>query len=228
MNQETAPFTFAAGRRRSRRSLVPLAGLLGVVLVTTALIGLFELHLAHQGYSQDLRKVEGLIHRLDLARRANIHFKRQVQEWKNVLLRGHDGAARTLYLDSFLNEERAVVEALAGLAALDDDEDLTRLREQYGHLGARYREALALYDDRPESLEAVEKVAAGIDRPVDAAMDHLGEHVLAEVLAVREALARGAAERYARLRDVGLAGLVLCLVLVCAFLLAAMRHERQA
>lgn len=198
-----------------------------MVLVTSALIGLFEMHLVYKGYAEDMRKVEVLIHRLDLARRANIHFKRQVQEWKNVLLRGHDAVDRQRYVDAFLDEERQVGETLAALSELSEDPDLPSLREGHGGLATRYREALALLDERPESLERAERLVAGIDRPIDAAMDHFGEHVRAEVLSIREALQRGAAERYRALRDTGVAGLVVCVALVCLFLLAAMRLERR-
>ncbi len=41
-------FSSRTGRRR--RSLVPLAGLLGVVLVGTALLGTFGLHFSHKGF----------------------------------------------------------------------------------------------------------------------------------------------------------------------------------
>lgn len=107
-----------AVRRPNARTLVPLAGLLGVVIVTTALIGLFGLHYAHKGYKADMHRVEAMMIRLDEARGAQVHFKKQVQEWKNLLLRGGDPAEYRRYFDAFVAEEAEVVRHLGNL---DDD-----------------------------------------------------------------------------------------------------------
>lgn len=39
---------------------------------------------------------------------AQIHFKRQVQEWKNILLRGHEAGLYDKYYSQFEKEEKLV------------------------------------------------------------------------------------------------------------------------
>ena len=71
------------------------AGLWGIQRLTQA-IGVYEHTL------QDVIAQERTVADLQL------HFKVQVQEWKNVLLRGEDEAARNKYWAAFAKEEQAV------------------------------------------------------------------------------------------------------------------------
>ena len=54
------------------------------------------------------------------AERLQREFRGQVQEWKNVLLRGHDDALRQRHLDGFDSEGRLVGQLAKGLATSPD------------------------------------------------------------------------------------------------------------
>ena len=56
-----------------------------------------------------------------LAAEVEGHFKTQVQEWKNVLLRGSDNALRERHWKGFLSDERAVQDKTTALLALVED-----------------------------------------------------------------------------------------------------------
>ncbi len=60
------------------------------------------------------------------AERLQREFRGQVQEWKNVLLRGHDDALRQHHLEAFDSEGRLVEQLAKGLASSPD----ARTREQ--------------------------------------------------------------------------------------------------
>ena len=86
-----------------------------------------------------------------LALRAQVTFKKQVQEWKNVLIRGHLPADRTHYWNSFLTDEaetrRLVGELLGNLPADSPANGVARdFLASHSELGAKYRAALAAFD----------------------------------------------------------------------------------
>ncbi|HRF57158.1 MAG TPA: hypothetical protein PLV58_07160, partial [Campylobacterales bacterium] len=62
------------------------------------------------------------IYEIDLARQAQVDFKVQVQEWKNVLLRGQDPENYKKYLDGFTAKKEAVHQKIKELDGKVSDE----------------------------------------------------------------------------------------------------------
>ncbi|PHX41326.1 chemotaxis protein, partial [Pseudomonas sp. NZIPFR-PS5] len=56
--------------------------------------------------------LEGPLHASQLVDQANLQFKVQVQEWKNVLLRGKQPADRDKFWAQFEDQERQVQDTL--------------------------------------------------------------------------------------------------------------------
>ncbi|MDR3460470.1 MAG: methyl-accepting chemotaxis protein [Verrucomicrobiae bacterium] len=114
---------------------------------------------------------------INLARSAQLDFKKQVQEWKDTLLRGNDPELFKKYSDQFGQREAAVDQDLAALQKLFAGAGVdTRLVDQslqaHQQLGAQYREALKTYDaTNPASCFIVDKLVKGIDRPATDAID---------------------------------------------------------
>ena len=101
---------------------------------------------------------------------ANLHFKVQVQDWKDVLLRGNNPADYQRYLAAF-EAERAIVEqtlAQASTALRDDGESsaaIDAVRDEHLRLTVRYRAALAAFrQEDPLSGQTVDKLVRGMDR----------------------------------------------------------------
>lgn len=166
---------------------------------------------------QTLQKVARAV---DMAREAQNDFKTQVQEWKNILIRGHDPAQFTKYRKAFDKSEAEVKEDLKKLGQQFADPDLLfsmapveqALRE-HAVLGEKYRAALeAAWDARdPLAYRNVDRQLQGIDRPMNEAMKTLAETTLAAsaTIAAREnremdTLARNAAILNLVLLGVGL------------------------
>ena len=112
---------------------------------------------------------------VDTARLGQVDFKKQVQEWKDLLLRGQDAASYTKYAQAFDAQEQATQGDLKALRVL-----LARLQlpvervdqtlEAHGGLGKKYREALAQYNrSDANAAQVVDRLVKGIDRaPTDA------------------------------------------------------------
>lgn len=233
MSEETAQWGFSARAKRRRRSLVPLAGLMGVALIATAIMGLFGVYRADRGHEANLARLERMTAGLDTARRAQIHFKKQVQEWKNILLRGDDPALHARYREALRAEATKVEGALTALAGDEFGPDLPRdavggLLAEHARLNAAYERALA---DRGTGGDfdgrAVDRGVRGIDRDLDDRLDALADRIAAEVVAVNRAVLERSRERYAEQQRLSSIGLAVTVSLMGLFLVLAMRAERK-
>ena len=101
--------------------------------------------------------------------RATIRFKQQVQEWKDVLLRGHDPAALDKYWSGFEAREADVTRAVSEAREAIPYEDLRAKLDEFiaAHkaAGAKYRAGLEAFKASGFDHRAGDKAVAGIDRP---------------------------------------------------------------
>ncbi|USX15639.1 methyl-accepting chemotaxis protein [Oxalobacteraceae bacterium OTU3CAMAD1] len=120
--------------------------------------------------AQALQRSLGLSQAIDTARSAQVEFKIQVQEWKNILIRGNDPALLDRYTKAFVKTGEAT---RADLKKLDGQLDALKLGtplvddaiKTQTELGARYLEALKQYDPaNPESAKVVDNLVKGMDR----------------------------------------------------------------
>lgn len=121
----------------------------------------------------------------DDTRQAQINFQRQVQEWKDTLIRGNDPELYDKYFGNFQMREAKVDEGLKkvseqlkakGIKNIPADIDV--LLNEHAKLGLKYREALVQYDKAdPEAGKKVDKLLRGIDRPTSQAMDKVSDEI---------------------------------------------------
>ena len=153
-----------------------------------------------------LDQVEALAKAADTARAAQVEFKVQVQEWKNILVRGSDPEAFKKYGDAF-NKSGATTladfDALAAqLAALGvPAAGVTDAQAALRELNTRYQAALASYDAaNPDSYKLLDAQVKGLDRAptkkIDDIVAMIREQSRTRVAAVRhDREATEAAER---------------------------------
>jgi hypothetical protein len=184
VERDFAMTTSAADRVGARRSLLQLGGLLALLLLTMGLLALFAAWSLNRAHAANVVRVTTFVTAVDDARSAQAHFKTQVQEWKNLLLRGSDMAERARYLQSFAAEAKVVSDHLAaverhlpllGIAAVQAQ----ALREEHAALGLRYAAAAQALgrDWQPAVADAAVR---GIDRTLDRQIDALTDQVLAQ------------------------------------------------
>ena len=152
-------------------------------LITVGGIGLsklsYQLGVSEQTYSEAVNGLSAI----DTARSAQVEFKKQVQEWKNVLLRGNDPKAFKKYRGKFDRQEKLVTTRLEELKAyVQNNPDLLQqietLQATHNNLGIQYRNALKHYDTGDiNSAQIVDKLVKGIDRPPTKQMDALVESI---------------------------------------------------
>ncbi|WP_198420623.1 methyl-accepting chemotaxis protein [Sulfuriferula nivalis] len=108
---------------------------------------------------------------VDTARSAQVNFKKQVQEWKDTLLRGNDPAAFDKYSKAFSKrgeETHADLQKLKDLFVQLglDTKQVDEALQTHEELGGKYLEALKQYDVKnPNSSHIVDALVKGMDRP---------------------------------------------------------------
>jgi methyl-accepting chemotaxis protein len=157
--------------------LFGLAAGLIVFMVVLAVVGLEGAGSVQSRLHESMTTAKDVATMVDTARSAQVHFKIQVQDWKDILLRGRDTAAFDKYLGAFTQEEVTVRSTLAAVtrmfAATDADTTLVaRLLATHAVMGQRYRDALTHYDRRnPRAAQIVDSLVKGMDRAPTAVFD---------------------------------------------------------
>ena len=148
-----------------RNKLLLITGTGTALVIAAVLLGFWLLWGSIQTFEHEVeaRRSE---ERTILAMQAN--FKIQVQEWKNVLLRGSDPAALEKYWGGFEKHERSVREDTAALLKTVSSLEVRRLVEQFGKahqaLGDTYRKGLQAFKDSNFDSKTGDHAVKGIDR----------------------------------------------------------------
>ena len=186
--------------------LFGLAAGLIVMMATLALMGLNGAKTVNDRLDGTIVSARQTSDEIDAARSAQVHFKVQVQEWKNVLLRGRDSTAFAKHLAGFTREEATVLAHLDTLRTMvrargGDTAMVLDLIEQHQELGRRYRDALTHYSSRdPRAAHVVDSLVTGIDRAPTTAFDTLVERTQAQADTELTVQSQSADAAYARMR----------------------------
>ena len=205
-------------------SVVVCLGVLGL-----GLLSWFNLSRMSAASRQSQAQSIILTQAVETARRSQVHFKKQVQCWKDVLIRGHDAESFAKYSKEFENEEAATQHDLQALGVILGqlqlpDKRVVEALQQHTALGSKYRDALKQYvASEVASTQGVDKIVKGIDRPASDAIDT----IVADILASSEELtqeSQTAATQLVRSTQVGIAtGIVVVSVLILGVLGAFIR-----
>jgi methyl-accepting chemotaxis protein len=187
-------------------------GLLGVFFfIALALLGLDGWRALNASNTRNADAMDCLVmlsEAIDTARGAQVEFKIQVQEWKDLLLRGADPAALKRYADAFvksgettradLKKLDAILDKLGLQTPLVDDAVATNMA-----LTSSYLNAFKQYDGaNADSAHVVDGLVKGMDREPTRKIDDIvgfisaqARRVTLEMAAENEAAHRGATVR---------------------------------
>ena len=197
--------------------------LLGFLAVT--IIGLVASSVGYYGMTRSVSDADSIAARIkhqgrflsqaiDLARSAQVNFKKQVQEWKDLLLRGGDQAMYDKYFKAFGEREaetQRVMKELRDLLVAEniDTSKVDTSLKTHLELGEKYREALKQYVvGAPDSATKVDKAVRGIDRAPTDAIDAIVTQVQNFSADVTSALEAESHARTVRLERLTLAGML--------------------
>ena len=190
----------------ARTNLLPAAAVVSLLVLLLGAAGLFTLSLTHSRAAAALERQTRLDEVRTTALETQVNFKTQVQEWKNVLLRGYKPEDYARYVASFEQREAAVQAGLASmkpqLAVLNfTDTDIDALTALHRALGADYRAALASWRrDDPAGAFAVDAAVRGRDRQLGEDIDTLATKAAKVAARELQVAAEQSASLYAALR----------------------------
>ncbi|WP_077045978.1 methyl-accepting chemotaxis protein [Pseudomonas sp. KK4] len=155
-----------------------ILALLSGSLLAMLLIALACFHFLSSGVQRYANLIEGPLHTSQLIDEANLQFKVQVQEWKNVLLRGKQPADLTKYWSQFEERQRDVQGILGELAGQKGIEPslktrIERLRDEHRQLGAAYQKGRDAYVAAGADPTAGDTAVKGMDRATSEQMSEL-------------------------------------------------------
>ncbi|UFH48774.1 methyl-accepting chemotaxis protein [Pseudomonas sp. KNUC1026] len=177
-----------------KRSLkARMLALIGGSLLAILLISVACFHFL-AGNVRDYRAlVDGPVRTSQLVEQANLQFKIQVQEWKNVLLRGKQPADLDKYWSQFEARHRDVQNLLGQLAAqpglaAEAKGQIDQLREGHQALLAQYARGRDTFVAGGADPIAGDKSVTGIDRAISDQMSALAKRIAEDAKAQAEGI----------------------------------------
>lgn len=170
MKETVTPFQDISIRRR----VVITVGIFTVLTIAIGLYSLIAIVETNNRLHESVFEGQMMVKATDTAHLAQLHFKKQVQEWKNILLRGNEQDLFDKHLNAFNDEDRRVNEYLQTLSDMVETmglsvPEIAEAIKTHEKLGYQYRDALKEYKHSDlKSAVLVDKMVRGIDRePTD-------------------------------------------------------------
>lgn len=141
---------------------------------------------SNENYKYRLQRTSEYINLVDESRQAQVDFKKQVQEWKDTLLRGYDSESFKKYYSQFTQEKDNVQGQLLKLKEdmkkqEMDTSSIDTLLNTHKDLYNKYNTAIQSYDpNNAASYRIVDGLVKGIDRKPTDDMDTLVKEIQAK------------------------------------------------
>lgn len=165
------------------RKLMLLVLITMSMLILQGVFGILKMSNMADDTQQNLQTLKTENDAMVAIKSAETRFKTQVQEWKNILIRGNDPERFDKYLGQFEKEEAKVHALLTN--ARDSmkkigftTDDIDAVMEDHLTLGKKYRDALKQFNkEDPNAGKIVDKLVEGVDRPASKGMTALVENI---------------------------------------------------
>jgi len=152
-------------RRSISAKLFLIAGTGTFIIIAAALFGFFLSWSSIRVFRDDVGQSYGNAFKI-LTMQAD--FKKQVQEWKDTLIRGNDPEALQKHWGNFEKQEKTVHDGMAELTTSIQDPEARKTAEQFlaahQEMGQNYRKGLQAFKDAGFITSAGDVAVKGMDR----------------------------------------------------------------
>jgi hypothetical protein len=158
-----------------------LSAVLVIVVMLLGGIGLFGIYSQHRTVGRAFEAVDR-VRTVEFAlRELEVDFKVEVQEWKNVLLRGQTEEGYAKWRATYEGQVRKTKESFTHLRGLpgitaEEIQEIEAAASLHDANAKLYAEALSGYlQNNPESIYATDQKVRGKDRAIAHSLDELGD-----------------------------------------------------
>jgi methyl-accepting chemotaxis protein-1 (serine sensor receptor) len=179
-----------------------LGGFLIIAMLAMGITGLHALTTANSLELAALHRADQVEEAVDTARLVQVEFGKQMQEWKDILLRAGDAEAFEKHKSAFANQSDLAQAALTKLneqfARLGLDTQLVQqVKKSHGELKEKYLEVLKAYNQSDKnSAQAVDDLIKGMDSEPAKKIEDLVAYVSRQSDQVTEKATSEAAANY--------------------------------
>ncbi|HEX9021355.1 MAG TPA: methyl-accepting chemotaxis protein, partial [Nitrospirota bacterium] len=179
-----------------------LVGFMAVLLVGVGLYLLYGISSSNEITTASMDKAKMFTQAVITADDVVIHFKKQVQEWKDTLLRGYNPENFAKYKENFRKEESAVQRTGQELKDLMkkmnlDSSKVDEFMKKHLEMGVRYHDALNHFGSGDsQGVHAVDDAVKGMDREPTELAASIADSMKAKEEEELSALSKTAADKY--------------------------------
>lgn len=198
--------------REVRRSITSSAFIIILLVAVMGLLSLFSIWSINRAWVAGMEKTSEVQALSTDTMNAGLTFTVQVQEWKNILLRGSDPALLEKYLSAFRDRAEETGAQLAKIAAQAsamgfavEAQRASEIKTRHGTMFATYQAALmdkigASNVLSPDAAGAVDRQLLGADRSLNADIEAFSADIAQRAAEQRATLAAEMNERYLTLK----------------------------
>ena len=221
-----------------RRSIASSAFTMFMLVAMVGLFSLFSIWSINRAWMDGTRQSVKMDSLSRAALDSQVSFKVQVQEWKNILLRGEDTALLDKYLKSFQSNAKEtqrniarVTDQARSLGLMAQVDVAKGLAATHQSLTERYENALAVAQREspaisPIMARQIDKSMRGIDRDLENSIAEFADELVVVADQEQRRLETRMQDRYVNLRWFIISVISLSLVITAYVLTGAMRATR--
>ena len=217
-----------------RKSIISFSWTWIGLLIFIGIISLFSIWYMNRLYNQGAIESERINMLSNEVLTAQIEFKIQVQEWKNILLRGYDISDKKKYFSEFEKKETSVRDRLNNasimaeqLGLVSESEKIKKITEHHVAQGLIYKTTLDKTSfETYENIQKADQSVKGADRELEALLSGVSNEISKINTSQREAMQDSLNQRYLSLRKLILIIMTIALVITGVSLYGVLRATR--
>lgn len=217
-----------------RKSIISFSWTWIGLLIFIGIISLFSIWYMNRLYNQGAIESERINILSNEVLTAQIEFKIQVQEWKNILLRGSNASDKEKYFSEFQKKEASVRDRLqtasimaAQLGFVSESEKIKTITKHHVELGFIYKSTLDKTSfETYGNIQKADQSVKGADRELETLLSDVSNEISKINSGQREAMQDSLNQRYLSLRKLILIIMSIALVITGVSLYGVLRATR--